>query len=554
VKYGSLLTEIFGRPGGEALRHRIDGMANEEYQRLLRSDATELRDRVPGDGPGRAEIRRVLAELDDEELVTAIRDLGGHDLGALVRAYREADTVSDRPSVVFAYTVKGWRLPIQGHPGNHSALLRTRQWEELGRELGADPADPWRPFDEGSREARLCVEAAERLRREERRMRPVPAIPRDLGRNHHGMASTQQAFGRFFSDLAREAPEVSGHVVTVSPDVASSTNLGGWINRVGIWSARERFDWFADDAERLVKWREGMRGQHIELGIAEMNMTGLLAELGLTWARDGQPLLPVGTLYDPFVTRTLEPWAFGLYAGGQSILVGTPSGVTLAPEGGAHQSVITPSIGLEQPACIAWEPAFGQEVEWTFLDALGKLGRPGGTSAYFRLSTRPIEQEVAAIPEDGEGREERRRHVLAGGYRLRASVSSPRVTLVGVGAILPEVIAAAEELEEGGVPTDVLCLTSPDLVFRALRARQGFGTEDTAVLDVLFPADRASPLVTVHDGHPHTLAFLGAVRAVPIVSLGVTGFGQSGDLKDLYRHFGLDADTIAGAALDLVDA
>ena len=174
-------------------------------------------------------------------------------------------------------------------------------------------------------------------------------MPADLGREHKGTASTQQAFGRFFVDLAHEAPEVAERVVTVSPDVASSTNLGGWINKAGIWSPGERIDWFADDTDTLVRWRETDHGQHIELGIAEVNLVGLLGELGATWSRDGQPLLPVGTIYDPFVARALEPWSFGIYAGGQSILVGTPSGVTLGPEGGAHQSVITPSIGIEQP-------------------------------------------------------------------------------------------------------------------------------------------------------------------------------------------------------------
>ena len=196
--------------------------------------------------------------------------------------------------------------------------------------------------------------------------------------------------------------------MTVSPDVASSTNLGGWINRVGVWQPGERVDWFADDTDTLVRWRESEHGQHIELGIAEGNLVGLLGELGATWSRDGQPLLPIGTIYDPFVNRALEPWSFGIYAGGQSILVGTPSGVTLAPEGGAHQSIITPSIGLEQPRCIAWEPAFGQDLEWALLDALGRLGTPDGTSAYFRLSTRPIDQALAAVPADPAGRARRR--------------------------------------------------------------------------------------------------------------------------------------------------
>jgi pyruvate dehydrogenase E1 component len=301
-----------------------------------------------------------------------------------------------------------------------------------------------------------------------------------------------------------------------------------------------------------VRWRETEHGRHIELGIAEGNLVGLLAELGLTWSRDGQPLLPVGTLYDPFVNRALEPWSFGLYAGAQSILVGTPSGVTLAPEGGAHQSITTPSVGLEQPRCIAWEPAFGQDLEWTLLHALSLIGRPGGTSSYFRLTTRPVDQALAAVPDDAEARERRRSAALRGGYVLRAAAAAPQVTLVGAGAIMPEVIAAADELDAAGIAADVVCLTAADLVFRALQARQGLADGDDAILDEVFPAGRAAPIVAVLDGHPHTLSFLSAIRRVPIASLGVADFGQSGDVDDLYRHVGIDTDTIVGAAVDLL--
>ena len=316
TKYGARLREFFKWPGGEGLRQRIDEMSNEEYQRLLVVDPAELRERLPGESsPVRAEVHRVINELDDEELRGAIRDLGGHDLGDLLKAFREADAVSDRPSVVFAYTIKGWQLPIEGHPGNHSALLTHEQWEQLANDLGADPTEPWVMFDPDSDAGRLCHSAAERLKRDPVPLSPVPSIPIELGRIHTSSLSTQQAFGRFFNDLSREAPALARHVVTVSPDVASSTNLGGWLNRVGVWNMRERRDWFADDSGTVVHWREGEQGQHIELGIAEGNLVGLLGELGLTWARDYQPLLPIGTLYDPFVNRALEPWSFGIYAG-----------------------------------------------------------------------------------------------------------------------------------------------------------------------------------------------------------------------------------------------
>jgi pyruvate dehydrogenase E1 component len=514
-------------------------MGNEEYQRLLRADDADLRERLPG---GDRAIARLIADLDARSLLAAFRDLGGHDLQALLEAYRATDAVRGRPSVVFAYTIKGWSLPTEGHPSNHSALLNDEQLADLAAQLGTSVEDPWAAFDGGSPEGALCDAVATRLAREPAPRHDPPAVPAQTQRSHAGAGSTQQALGRLFVDLAHEAPEVAEHLVTVSPDVASSTNLGGWINRSGIWSIGERIDWFADDSDTLVRWRESDHGRHVELGIAEVNLVGLLGELGATWSRDGQPLLPVGTIYDPFVTRAHEPWSFGIYAGGQSILVGTPSGVTLGPEGGAHQSVVTPSIGIEQPGCVAWEPAFTQDFEWCFLQALGALGRPGGSSAYFRLSTRPVDQALAAVPDDPAAREQRRLDVLAGGYRLR---EGDGVTIVAVGALVPEALEAAAELD-----AEVVCLTSPDLVFRALQARAGLqdGSEH-AILARLFPVAR--PLVTVLDGHPHTLAFLAGVHGAPIACLGVSQFGQSGDITDLYRHHGIDVETIVGAALDL---
>ena len=540
VKYGRLLDDLFTRPGGPALRRRIDQMPNEEYQRLLRASGAELRERLPG---ADAELAKLVAELDDAELRAGFRDLGGHDLGKLIDAYRAAE--HDRPTVVFAYTIKGWSLPIEGHPENHSALLTADQFAELAAELGTDEEHPWERFDPGSAEDELCAAAAAALAREEPPPHEPPRVPSTLGRTHRGTESTQQAFGRFFVDLVHEAPEVAERVVTVSPDVASSTNLGGWINKAGIWSVGERRDWFADDAQTLVRWHETPGGGHIELGIAETNLVGLLGELGAAWSRYGQPLFPIGTIYDPFVGRALEPWSFGIYAGGQSILVGTPSGVSLAPEGGAHQSIVTPSIGIGQPGCTAWEPAFGQDLEWTLLEALSRLGRPGGESAYLRLSTRPVDQALAG----GDSSDDRRRLVLAGGYPLRLAEGRPRLTLAGMGAVVPEVLAAADELGDG---VDVICVTSADLIFRALRARAGFGDHPTEILGELLPAERAAPMVTVLDGDPNALAFLASVNTVPLTPLGVTQFGQSGDLEDVYRHHGIDAETVIGAALDLL--
>ena len=550
VKYGHLLAELFARPGGELLRGRIDRMPNPEYQRLLRCRADELRDRLPGAGPDAEPVRALLADVGDDALRAAFRNLGGHDQAALAGAFAAIDDT--RPTVIFAYTVKGYGLAIEGHPQNHSALLTEAQLGELAARAGTDPAHPWLRFPDGSAEAALCAAAAMRVRRAPVSLMEPPPVPADLGRTPSGTATTQSALGRALLDVNRAAPQVGARIVTVSPDVSSSTNLAGWVNKAGVWSSAERTDWFADDTDTILHWRERPDGQHIELGIAETNLVGALGELGATWSRTGQPLFPVGVLYDPFVARALEPWSFGIYAGGQSILVGTPSGVTLAPEGGAHQSVVTPSIGLEQPGCVSYEPAFAIDTEWVLLASLAQLGRPGGQSAYLRLSTRPVHQSLAAVPADPAARERRRRKVVAGAYQLRRH-ELPAVTICAMGALVPEALAAAERLDAIGFGTDVICVTSPDLLFRALQARRGLAAAPDWILDSVFPAERAAPMVTVLDGHPHTLAFLAGVNRVPAAHLGVTAFGQSGDIDSTYGYHHIDTASVIGAALDLVD-
>jgi pyruvate dehydrogenase E1 component len=550
LKYGELLQELFARPGGEELRARIDEMSNAEYQRLLRCSASEVRARLPGDGRQAEAIGKLISTLSDADLLAALRNLGGHDLRALDVAL---DSIDDtRPTVIFAYTIKGYGLATEGHPQNHSGLLNDDQLADLSMRCGVDLGDRWAGFADGTAEKKACRVTAERLHRTRYTATSGYTVPTDLERTPKGVGTTQAALGRALLDVSRADPGVGARIVTISPDVSSSTNLAGWVNRVGVWSASERRDWFADDADTVVHWRERPSGQHVELGIAEGNLVGALGEFGATWSRWGQPLLPIGVLYDSFVERALEPWSFGIYAGGQSILVGTPSGVTLAPEGGAHQSITTPSIGLEQPGCIAYEPAFAIETEWTLLAAMAQLGSPSGRSVYLRLSTRPVDQALAAVPPDPVSRERRRRNVVAGAYRLHQS-ESPAATICAMGATVPQALDAADRLEQMGFGSDVVVVTSPGLVFQALQARRGLSDGPTWILDTVLPDRRARPMVTVLDGHPHTLAFLSGVHAVPASHLGVTSFGRSGDLDSVYRYHGVDSYSIVCAVLDLVD-
>ncbi|MDS2172843.1 pyruvate dehydrogenase [Nesterenkonia sp. CL21] len=552
--WGRRLQETFSRPGGEVLEQRMRTMPNEEYQRILRAHPAEIRERLLRGCPAQdaAALTELLAGHDDGALAELVRDLGGHDLQELQAAFAAIDDT--RPTVVFAYTIKGRGLATEGHPNNHAAQLTEEQMQELAEASGTSLQDPWVRFPEDTAAGRLCTEVARRLAREPITPAVPPTVPAELGWSPKAVTSTQASLGRFLSDLRRASPEVTDRVVTVSPDVASSTNLGGWINKTGVWSLAGRHDWFSDDRERLLKWQEKPQGQHIELGIAEVNLVSLAGELGLTGERWGQPLIPIGVLYDPFINRALEPWTFGLYAGGRSLMIGTPSGVTLAPEGGAHQSINTPSATLEIPGLTSWEPAFAQDVEWVMLEAMRDLLDPDGGSAYLRLSTRPVDQSLAQVPEDELLRRRRREQVVAGGYRLSAHpAAEDDVTLVGAGAIMTEVCAAADALAGHGVRAGVVCVTSPSRLFRALRARREVSvTPRSAILETLFPAAHPRPLVTVMDAHPHTLAFLAGVRGDETHTLGVTAFGQAGTMAEMHRLHGIDEDSIASAALGLL--
>jgi len=567
VKYGRRLKEIFTRPGGEALRRRIDDMSNEEYQAMIRLDGQECREQLLTAAEDRGGVKRVLADVSDEDLPPLLSDLGGHDLEELVETLADAAREHDRPTAIFAYTIKGWGLPIAAHPLNHRALLTDEQIADLRARLHVPTDDEWARFPAGSPEDRWCRAAAARLEEPPTRMAvPVLAaedIPPFLEHRPVRETSTQDALGRLLFRLA-EVPRLGERIVTVAPDVAVSTNLGGWINKAGAYSARMVKEYERSPTE--VRWESSPRGQHIELGISEMNMFLLLAILGLSEELLGQLLLPIGTVYDPFLLRGLDGLIYGLYSESKFIVVGTPSGVSLSPEGGAHQSTVTPALGIGLPNLISYEPAFAREVEWVILSALREcLDRRHGRATYLRLSTKPIDQTLLDPVLERLGQEELRRQALAGGYRLidsryDAPDADPTemVQIAVCGAMVPEAVAAARKLHEEGVAANVLAITSGDRLYAAVSAQRHReappdGEPEHHVAALLPPEERRAPMVTVMDGMSHALTFLGGVFGVPVVPLGVDAFGQSGSREDLYHCYQIDTDSIVAAAYRALD-
>lgn len=550
AKYGTRLQETFARPGGEELRRHIDQMSNEEYQSLFAHRGADLRSRFLASAP--AGLREFMDDVTDDELAPLIGDLGGHDLEVLVRAYRECDGVIDRPSVVFAYTVKGWGLPIAGDPLNHSALLSNEQVDALRVETGLTPETEWNRLDPDSPEGRLC----EVVGREINNLPPAPRPAIDIGpevAGHNSLrpTSTQEQFGRILVALGSDQA-VAGRIVTVSPDVATSTNLGGWINKMGVYSPSERTDFFGD--ERLLRWQPAPDGRHIELGISEMNLFLLLGQLGLAHEHHGEMLIPIGTVYDPFVLRGLDALVYSLYNGSRFVVAGTPSGITLAPEGGAHQSSITPSVGLELPGITACEPTYGRVLDWVLSDGIRQLSEPAGDSLYLRLSTRPIDQTPLDRAIERGGLDRVSRDALAGGYRLREPTTGTDagVLIAATGPVMPEVLEAADELEEEGVATTVLDITSQDRLFHQWRrsmTRRG-ATPTRFHLDrIIGPGERSLPILTIQDASSHSLSWLGSVFGQRVIPIGVDRFGESGTIEELYESFGLLAGQIVNTGI-----
>ena len=554
AKYGTKMQAAFDAPGGDALRDRIDEMSNEAYQALFALRGADLRAKFL-DGADEA-TERWAERVDDDTLADLVFNLGGHDLGLLVQRLRECDAVTDRPSVLFAYTIKGWSLPIAGDPLNHAALLSTDQIDEFRAELGLTEETEWDRFDPDSDAGRWCDAVGGEINNEPPAPHPTLPVPHGVARfATTGAVSTQEAFGRVLTGLA-DLPELRPRMVTTSPDVSISTNLGGFINKLGVFAPEERDD--HGGADRLLRWAPDPSGHHIELGISEMNLFLLLGQLGLAHEHHGEMLVPIGTVYDPFVLRGLDAFVYSLYNGGRFIVAGTPSGVTLAPEGGAHQSTITASVGMELPGVWFAEPAYATELDWLLCDAVRGLAEPGGESAYLRLSTRPIDQGPFTAALERHGAEALRAAVLAGGYRLRdGDPSLPSGVIIATsGAMAPEALAAATALEEEGLAATVLIVSSADRLYRSwhqpLRGSVAAASPATGAghLGSLVTADeQGRPIITVHDAASHTLAWLGSALGARQVPLGVDRFGESGRIADLHDITGISTDHIVNAAL-----
>lgn len=550
LKYGRQLEAAFARRGGDALRQWIDDCPNLLYTVLANRDGAAWREQLTRDLGTTAGIKALLDEHDDESLRRLMTNLGGLDMETVLDAFHGA--TSDRPTCFVAYTIKGNGLPFAGHKDNHAGLMTVEQMDAFRDQHGIKPGEEWELFAglEADADAlRATIAGAPFNQPADRRpVAPVIPVPAEFEAPTVAKLSTQDAFGRIVANLARQAPELADRIVTTAPDVATSTNLGGWVNRRGVFERSERGDVFAE-AQMMSpqKWPVGPAGQHIELGIAENNLFTMLGALGLSGALWGQRLLPIGTVYDPFICRGLDALNYACYQDARFMLVATPSGLTLAPEGGAHQSIITPLIGMSQPGLTYFEPVYADELAVVMRWSFEHMQATDGGSVYLRLSTRALEQPQRTLTA------EQKQQIIEGAYWLVEPAPDADLAIVVCGPLVPEIMDAHARLVEDVPGVGVLMVTSPDRTYAdwMARVRGPRGAAPSPIEQRLGALSAGAGLVTILDGHPASLAWMGSVCGHRVVSLGVDHFGQSGNLPDLYRKYELDADAVVDAAARL---
>jgi pyruvate dehydrogenase E1 component len=552
LKYGKLQCEAFQRPGGTTLQEWIDNCPNADFAALTYQGGAAWRERLLVDIGGKPNVKKLLSSFDDDALAHLMTNLGGHCVESIIDAFASAD--DERPTLFIAYTVKGKGLPLAGHKDNHSGMMNTNQIHQFRDDLGIAEGTEWEKWgglgDNVAARLQAFVDAspiARKLREGASEVVPVPAFfPTPQGDEQ----STQAAFGRILLDLAKSGDALADRIVTTAPDVTQTTNLGAFVNQRGLFRRQELADVFQNaKIPSAQKWAQHAAGQHIELGIAENNFFLLLASLGLAAPHFGTRLLPVGTVYDPFISRGLDALNYGCYQDARFLLVGTPSGITLAGEGGAHQSVNTPLIGMGQPHLAYYEPAYADEVALLMRHAFDYMQRPDGSSVYLRLSTRLIAQ---AARTDEQWKED----ALKGGYWLKTPGENAEAAIIFTGVVAPEALAAWEVLADDLPGLGLLNVTSPDLLHRGWSARRaarwtGQSPQPSHAETLLAPLAAGAGLVTVLDGSPGALSWLGGVRGNMVSPLGTDRFGQTGDALDLYDIYRIDANAIVDAAAEL---
>lgn len=631
LQHGRKRLDAFKGKGGKALRGVFeDGLTDYDLQALLwKQDAALVREVI---GRIDAKASPALADRSDEEVLALLTDMGGHDMALVLEAFAHARQ-SKKPSFVLAHTVKGLGMECLAQSGNHSTLPDEEEISNLLQAQGLSMEEPYGrigSWDADGEEVKLLQARGELMRsgveteearlqanraKVEERLAAAGDLPNDFNINLSMMpiVHTQWMWGQVAGKLVRigthDEYEAAGQdvgaglkeeekrweaaadlMLTMSPDVGTSTNINPAMDGK-IYGIGEDKDWEAE-----LEWSERGRPQlhsthnpwtrHIRFEIAEAASMSAAGSFGMSGQYFGVPLMPMMTVYDFFIKRALDQLYYNVYWRSSFLLVGTPSGVTLAPEGAQHSW----KSDIQMPSMITWEPCYAKEMEWILADAVQRhckgdnLDREGVVVRAVTMGVRQKEMmkrlKAQAQHQDAQGTplpEEQilaavREDVLAGGYWLinRSGEADYQpgdnvVTILALGAMGVEAVKASDQLRERGICADVLMVTNPDLLLGRFAERDGFAQLNKLGVDgavhlvgtageILDAADahllaaRSVPMVSVVDGESGLLDNAGSIVGVKQVSLGVKKFSKSGRPDEIFAYHGLDAEGIVEAA------
>jgi pyruvate dehydrogenase E1 component len=652
LRHGSFREKVFAKKGGDALRKVFEsGLTDYHYQaQLWKRDPKLMRAAIVAVD---ASCKKLVEALSDDDIVRLYFDLGGHDIEAVVAAFEQSKRDKHRPTLIIAHTVKGRGLQCAAANGNHSAMPEEEEVTAILAAEGLSLDRPFQRFAADSDEAKFLLQRGQAMRLGIEALEVQRAANRERVKAqidaHGGMpfgldinlklaptTHTQWMWGQLAAKLVRigvfdelalagkehkagkalNAEEIrwtplADLMMTMAPDVGTSTNINPAMDEK-IFGPKHDENW-----ESKLELHERLRPElaptdeawtrHIRFEIAEANCMSAHGSFGKMDHFAGIPFLPLMTVYDFFIKRALDQLYYNLYWGSSFVLVGTPSGITLAPEGAQHSW----KSDIQIPNLITWEPAFAIEMEWILCDAIRRhfaRDNKGRSGVLIRAVTRALHQNLmldwlrrqarwkrdlpegaelgltaadgglleAEVPHAGDDEilDTVRDHVLAGAYRLidwrgyRGYQPGENVVeLFVMGALVPEACQAAEQLLERGVYANVTVVTSPDLLCGELARKDGYrhltqtlgcsgdlhlrpaggATGPLHTTDAIDLAGRRVPVVSVHDGEVGLLDNLGSVLGVRQLAKAVVKFSKSGTPAHIYRYHGLHAEGIADA-------
>lgn len=646
VRHGNLRKKLFAKPDGQLFQNFLENeLQDYELQAmLLVEDMAALRKGVLKAQP---KLKKFLEGVSDQDLHDGLRDLGGHDIFALADAMNESKKNKRKPTMIIAHTVKGWGLRSAAAPGNHSALPTQEEVDELQAKQKLPNGKMFAGFDKKTEEGKFLAERGAELYadiKNETKLRDKNKamfakrfdehgeIPTSFGINLK-MASyphTQWMLGQCTAKLTRIANTAEGQkdkkalagdelswkapaelLVSMAPDVGTSTNLNPAMDGK-IFGAPVVPDYETELGVKDKKTPDLVPGEEksdrfIRFEIAEGNVMSCLGSYGRIRDMLGVPVLPLMTVYDFFIKRAHDQFFYNLYWKSSFILVGTPAGVTLSPEGAQHGW----KSDFQIPNQITWEPFFCVELEWILADSVRRhmlYDNEGRTGVLIRGVTRGADQKLLplwlkrqarfktglsdgqllhakAFPVGGAideasvesvSEEEMmaalRQDVLAGAYYLidyrgyaGYEPGDNVVNIFALGSLTTEAIKASEMLLERGIYGNVIVVTCTDLLcgnfahendYALLKQRLGIdgnlylqpsngGITEGELMTV---AGRRVPVVSVHDGEPGLLDNIGSALGVRHEALAVRHHSKSGRPADIYAYHNIDAASVVEAA------